>query len=176
MPFCGIVVIPFARRTSAVSPRGDQPEALSPKSFPDFASYTIAKRSPPTPSFMGATSPIIAFVATAASIALPPSSSMRAPTCDASTLSDATTPAVELTMERDCERSCASADVASVTRITPVERAAISARRLKTRKGFITCRSSGHAPQPPDRLSPPPAQHAWFPWARRAYRCARRIP
>jgi hypothetical protein len=34
---------------------------------------------------------------------------MRAPTCEASTLSLATTPAAEATIERDCERSSAEA-------------------------------------------------------------------
>src|SRR5258706_8533944 len=57
------------------------------------------------PSFIGATRPIIALVATAASIALPPVSRIFAPTCEARTLSLATTPDCEATIERDCERS-----------------------------------------------------------------------
>ena len=57
------------------------------------------------PSFIGATRPIMAFMATAASMALPPRSRMEAPTCEASTLSLATTPCFDNTMERDCERS-----------------------------------------------------------------------
>src|SRR5690349_10164191 len=59
------------------------------------------------PSFIGAMRPIIAFVATAASIALPPLSRMRAPTSDASTLSLATIPLVDATIDRDCDRSWA---------------------------------------------------------------------
>ena len=65
------------------------------------------------PSFMGATSPIIALAATAASIAFPPRSRIDAATCDASTLSVATTPSCDDTIDRDCERSCACNDAGS---------------------------------------------------------------
>src|SRR5579864_1840795 len=56
---------------------------------------------------MGATSPSTALAAMAASMALPPCSRMRAPICEASTLSLATTPAPPAT--RDLERSRSSA-------------------------------------------------------------------
>ena len=51
----------------------------------------------------------MAFMATAASIALPPRSRMDAPTCEARTLSLATTPCLDDTIDRDCERSWAPA-------------------------------------------------------------------
>src|SRR5262245_61170723 len=69
----------------------------------------IANRSPPTPSFIGAIRPIIAFVATAPSTALPPLSRIDAPTWEASTDSEATMPPFEMIIDRDCERSCAQA-------------------------------------------------------------------
>src|SRR6202034_2294796 len=57
------------------------------------------------PSFIGATRPSTALAAIAASTALPPLSSTRAPICEASTLSVATIPAREATRDRDRERS-----------------------------------------------------------------------
>ena len=59
------------------------------------------------PFIIGETTPIMAFVAIAASTALPPRSRMRAPACAASGDSAATMPLREMTMERACERSCA---------------------------------------------------------------------
>src|SRR3954467_10779448 len=75
----------------------------------------MANRSPPTPSFIGAISPIIALAATAASTALPPFSRILAPTSEASTLSLATMPDCDITIERDCERSCAHVERAADT-------------------------------------------------------------
>src|SRR5664279_551100 len=54
---------------------------------------------------MGATTPIAAFAATAASTALPPCASIVAPICDASGCSVATIPCRVMTIERACDRS-----------------------------------------------------------------------
>ena len=50
-------------------PAGDQPLALRPWTAPLAASWTMANRSPPTPFIIGATTPITAFAAIAASAA-----------------------------------------------------------------------------------------------------------
>ena len=62
-------VMPRARSPSMVSAAGVQPLPLMPCSAPEAASYTIAKRSPPTPFIIGATTPIAALTAIAASTA-----------------------------------------------------------------------------------------------------------
>src|SRR5215471_7065858 len=67
----------------------------------------MAKRSPPIPFIIGETTPIIAFVAIAASTAFPPRSRIRAPACAASGDSAATIPCREITIERAWDRSCA---------------------------------------------------------------------
>ena len=93
----------------------------------------MAKRSPPTPSFIGAIRPIIALVATAASIALPPFSRIDTPTCDASTASLATTPFFETIIERDCERSCAAApDTTARHRLAPSAVRSLSIKILRS--------------------------------------------
>src|ERR1700687_2976730 len=59
------------------------------------------------PFIIGSTTPIIAFVAIAASTAFPPRSSMRTPACAASGDSAATIPPRDITIDRPCPRSCA---------------------------------------------------------------------
>src|SRR5579871_7060090 len=66
------------------------------------------------PSIIGATRPIAAFAATAASIALPPFSSTAVPARAAMGCSAATIPYWEITIERACDRS--SALIGVVTR------------------------------------------------------------
>src|SRR5271170_1161969 len=68
----------------------------------------MAKRSPPMPFIMGSTTPIMALAVMAASTALPPFSRTRTPAWAARGDSAATIPFLEMTMERDWERSCAA--------------------------------------------------------------------
>src|SRR5438034_9522089 len=84
----------------------DLPLAFSPYSLLAFASYTRANKSPPIPFIIGSTTPIMAFVAMAASTAFPPCSRMRTPACAASGDSAATIPFREITIERAWPRSC----------------------------------------------------------------------
>ena len=63
------------------------------------------------PLDIGATTPITAFAATAASTALPPCSRIWTPACAARGDSAATTPFREITIERPCPRSCAGAEM-----------------------------------------------------------------
>src|SRR5712664_4218961 len=63
------------------------------------------------PFSIGSTTPIIAFVAIAASTAFPPRSNIRTPACAASGDSAATIPPREITIDRPCERSCALAPI-----------------------------------------------------------------
>ena len=67
------------------------------------------------PFIMGATRPMAALAATAASIALPPLSSMAVPARAAIGCSAATMPYCEITMERPWVRSCAVAAAAAAT-------------------------------------------------------------
>src|SRR6185312_4176088 len=60
------------------------------------------KRSPPMPFTYGWTTPITAFAAMAASMALPPSSKMWAPACEARNCGVETIPNFETTIERPC--------------------------------------------------------------------------
>src|SRR5712691_3523714 len=60
------------------------------------------------PSDIGATRPIMALAATAASAPVPPRSSTATPACAASGDSAATIPYREIAIERACPRSCAS--------------------------------------------------------------------
>src|SRR5262249_23872794 len=60
------------------------------------------------PSIIGATRPIAAFAATAASMALPPRSRIAVPARAASGCSAATIPYCEITMDRACVRSSAA--------------------------------------------------------------------
>src|SRR5271168_1929668 len=85
----------------------------------------MAKRSPPMPFIMGATTPIMALVAMAASTALPPCSRTCTPACAASGDSAATMPFLEMTMERAWPRSCAE--------VTPAETHVAVASVSKTR-------------------------------------------
>ena len=64
---------------------------------------------------MGATTPIAAFAATAASTALPPCASIVAPICDANGCSVATMPWRVMTIERACDRSAAPAGAQKIT-------------------------------------------------------------
>ncbi len=57
------------------------------------------------PFIIGSTTPIIAFVAIAASTAFPPLSRIRTPACAASGDSAATIPFFETTIDRVCPRS-----------------------------------------------------------------------
>src|SRR5277367_6029558 len=100
--------MPFAFRNSIDNFAGAHPLAFNPYSFPVFASYTITNKSPPIPFIIGSTTPIIAFVAIAASTAFPPLSKIRTPACEASGDSEATIPPREITMDRVCPRSCPS--------------------------------------------------------------------
>ena len=68
------------------------------------------------PFIIGATRPITALAATAASIALPPASSMAVPARAAIGCSAATMPYWEMTMERPCVRSKAASGDADKTR------------------------------------------------------------
>jgi hypothetical protein len=90
-----------ARKASTVAARGARPLALSPCSRPDLASYTMAKRSPPTPVIVGSVTDSTATAATAASIAFPPSCSTRRPAADASGWLVATSPLRAITGERE---------------------------------------------------------------------------
>jgi hypothetical protein len=92
MPLWGMADNPLRLRNSGVSPAGAHPLAFKPYSLPVLASYTITNKSPPIPLAMGATTPIAAFAATAASTALPPRANIVAPICDASGCSVATIP------------------------------------------------------------------------------------
>src|SRR5580693_4404791 len=115
MPLSGIrSVMLFNFRNSGVSFAGAQPLALSPYNLPVFVSYTMAKRSPPIPFIIGSTTPITAFVATAASMALPPRAKIVAPACAASGLSAATIPSRVNTIERPCVRSCPRAGATTI--------------------------------------------------------------
>ncbi len=67
------------------------------------------------PFIIGATRPMAAFAATAASIALPPLSSIAVPARAAIGCSAATIPYCEITMERPWMRSCAIAGEADAT-------------------------------------------------------------
>ena len=90
-----------ARSTLAA---GDQPLALRPCTVSLAASWTMANRSPPIPFIIGATTPITALAAIAASTACPPRASTIAPACAASGLSAATIPLVEIAIDRACQR------------------------------------------------------------------------
>src|SRR5271155_5408455 len=59
-------------------------------------------RSPPMPFTYGCTTPITALAAIAASMALPPSSRMCAPACDARNCGAATIPNLLTTIDRPC--------------------------------------------------------------------------
>jgi hypothetical protein len=59
------------------------------------------------PFIIGDTTPIMAFVAMAASTAFPPCERILAPACAAKGDSAATIPPREITIDRICERSCA---------------------------------------------------------------------
>src|SRR4051812_41013527 len=72
----------------------------------------------------------MALVAMAASMALPPCSRIDAPTCDESTLSLATIPVFEYTMDRDCERSWAATESTISRAATPYRKGRFIARML----------------------------------------------
>ncbi len=107
MPVCGMRVMPRARSAAIESAAGAGPLPLRPCTAPVEASCTIANRSPPMPFIIGATAPMTALAAMAASTAWPPRASTEAPACDASGCSLATTPPVVMTIERACARSMA---------------------------------------------------------------------
>src|SRR6516225_10765618 len=78
------------------------------------------------PFIIGSTTPIMAFVAMAASTAFPPPSRMRTPAAAASGDSAATIPPLDITTDRPWVRSCAL-----------VCRADIAARHASTKTGFL---------------------------------------
>src|SRR5881394_1519287 len=80
---------------------------------------------------MGATNPMVALAATAASMALPPFARMVAPICEASGCSVATIPYREMTMDRAWERSSVAA--------AEIELGKTASRRKTTsqKNGFI---------------------------------------
>ena len=82
----------FAITLSAVSASGALPEPLRPTTFFCAGSQTIAKRSPPRPLAVGSIRPRQAFVAIAASTALPPFRSTSRPAWTASGCAAATIP------------------------------------------------------------------------------------
>jgi hypothetical protein len=104
MPVCGIDVMPRDVRNSIVAPAGDHPLAFSPCTVPVDMSWTMANRSPPTPFIIGATTPMTALAAITASTACPPRASTTAPAWAASGFSAATTPRVDIVIERACQR------------------------------------------------------------------------
>src|SRR5262249_57604138 len=79
-PGCGTLFSPA--KSSGVHAAGERPEAFRPRS--SLPSQTIAKRSEPIPFEIGSTTVSVIAVASAASIAFPPSASTRAPACAAS--------------------------------------------------------------------------------------------
>ncbi len=85
---------------SGVKAPGARPEALSPYSLPDFASHTMANRSPPMPQDMGSRKPRAAFTAMAASTAEPPRFSTSTPIWTARGWAAATMPWRAYTIER----------------------------------------------------------------------------
>ena len=99
-PNLGICVSPFSVNTSAVSCRGERPDAFSPYSLFSSAYQTIAKRSPPTPEPVGSTRPNMALAAMAASMALPPCFKMSNATWVASGWLVATIPFCAITSDR----------------------------------------------------------------------------
>src|SRR5579863_5929997 len=103
----------------------------------------IANRSPPIPFIIGSTNPITAFVAIAASTALPPCSRIRTPAWAANGDSAATIPPREITIERPCDRSCAKIPVAPII-VTASAAAQIPHRRefspLTRFFAIISCR------------------------------------
>ena len=92
IPVVGMERSPLPFNSSMFIPRGAQPLAFRPYNLPVFASYTMAKRSPPIPLDIGAMTPIMAFTAMAASTAFPPRSRISTPACAASGDSAATMP------------------------------------------------------------------------------------
>src|SRR5436189_1575945 len=85
------------------------------------------------PFIIGATSPMAALAATAASIALPPCSRIATPARVPIGCSAATTPYCEMIMDRPCERSCAIAGLVAIS--APV----ISAIHLRRMGGPHLC-------------------------------------
>ena len=88
----GMVPSGAGETLSAVSARGDRPDAFRPYSFCVLASHTIANRSPPMPHDIGSRNPRAALVAMAASTALPPFLSTSTPICTARGWAAATMP------------------------------------------------------------------------------------
>ncbi len=107
MPRSGMSRKPRLWRNSIVKSLGAQPLAFSPYNLLAFASYTMANKSPPMPFIIGATTPIAALTAIAASTAFPPRSRILTPACAANGDSAATIPLREITIERAWDRSCA---------------------------------------------------------------------
>ena len=85
---------------SAVSASGARPEALSPTTCLVFGSHRIANRSPPNPFAVGSIRPRQAFIAIAASTALPPCLSISSPAWTASGWAAHTMPWAPYTTER----------------------------------------------------------------------------
>ena len=85
---------PRARTASTVAPRPARPAPSSARTRPVASSRYSRKASPPGPVIIGDTTAITAAIATQASAAVPPASSIRTPASAASGCSQATVPAV----------------------------------------------------------------------------------
>src|SRR5262245_54754001 len=138
------------------------------------------------PFIIGATRPIAALAATAASIALPPCSRIATPARVPIGCSAATTPYCEMIIDRPCERSCAIAGLVWISAV-PVM-AAIHDQRVR-------CWNMGSLPDgapvagrhmapgrvapgrvAPGRVAPKrAAQRVVGPWETRAARASARI-
>src|SRR6266508_3510905 len=105
IPAAGIRVRPARVSRSMLAAAGAQPLAFRPCSLPVAPSCTMANRSPPIPHIIGATTPITALAAIAASAACPPRARIAAPAAAASGCSAATIPPRVITTERPWERS-----------------------------------------------------------------------
>jgi hypothetical protein len=86
-PRVGIAACSLKR--SSDQPEGERPEALRPCSF--LPSHSMQNASLPMPLLVGSTTVSVIAVASIASTALPPLSSMRRPACAASGCEVATT-------------------------------------------------------------------------------------
>ena len=93
-PRAGMSSCPRARIASIVAPRPARPAPSSARTRPVAASRWSRNASPPGPVIIGESTAIAAAIATHASAAVPPASSMRIPASAARGCSQATAPAV----------------------------------------------------------------------------------
>src|SRR5574337_1094109 len=118
MPVPGIRLRPLDFRYESVNPSGAHPLEFRPLTLPLFASYSMAKRSPPMPFIIGCITPIAALVAIAASAAEPPLARIEAPAWAARVCSAAAIPSWDETMERPCDQVMILSDRSSGTATT----------------------------------------------------------